>query len=62
LELSVSNLGRGFGRAGHLENVNSLCGWLLITSVGQPIDWLKEDCLIRRNALFVIRKRRQLTT
>jgi hypothetical protein len=43
------------------QQMQILCGWLLITSAGRLIGWLKEDCLIWSNALFAIRKRRQRT-
>jgi hypothetical protein len=56
-----SVLGKEYGRIGHLASVNSSCGWLPITNVGQLIASPRGGCLTRNTVHSVAKLRRQST-
>jgi hypothetical protein len=57
-----SDLGKEFGKPVPQTSVNFSCDWLHMTDVERPIGRPGRDCLTLKNALFVIRRRKRLTT
>jgi hypothetical protein len=49
--------GSTYGKVGHLTNVASSYGWLLIIAAGQLTGWHAITSRIRIDALYVISKR-----
>jgi hypothetical protein len=53
---------KDFGKPSPQTSVNFSCGWLRMTCVGRPIGCQGRGCLTLKNALFVIMRRKRLTT
>jgi hypothetical protein len=60
--LSHLNLGRDYGHLGARRNAKIFCGWPSEIGAGLQTSLQKETSHTRRNALFVIKRKKQPNT